>query len=95
MIIFILSNLNLSNTCKDITFSELKSLAKTFILCEQLSCLNITSNNFSDKKLEIIANVFPYCESLRLVTITIKNVFTLCERQNYLAINKNIVNLFL
>ena len=85
----VLSNLNLSNTCKDITFSGLKSLAKTFIQCEQLSCLNITSNNFSEKKLQIIANVFPYCESLRLVTITInndesmqiiKNVFTLCER---------------
>jgi Ran GTPase-activating protein (RanGAP) involved in mRNA processing and transport len=85
----VLSNLNLSNTCKDITFSGLKSLAKTFILCEQLSYLNITSNNFSDKKLQIIVNVFPYCESLKLVTITInndesmqiiKNVFTLCER---------------
>lgn len=85
----VLSNLNLSNTCKDITFSGLKSLAKTFILCEQLSCLDITSNNFSDKKLQIIANVFPYCELLSEVTITInndesmqiiKNVFTLCER---------------
>ena len=85
----VLSNLNLSNTCKDITFSGLKSLAKTFIQCEQLSCLDITSNNFSDKKLQIIANVFPYCESLSEVTITInndesmqiiKNVFTLCER---------------
>lgn len=85
----VLSNLNLSNTCKDITFSGLKSLTKTFIQCEQLSCLDITSNNFSDKKLQIIANVFPYCESLSEVTITInnnesmqiiKNVFTLCER---------------
>lgn len=69
----VLSNLNLSNTCKDISFSGLKSLAKTFILCEQLSCLDITSNNFSDKKLQIIVNVFPYCELLRRVIITIRD----------------------
>lgn len=69
----VLSNLNLSNTCKDISFSGLKNLAKTFILCEQLSCLNITSNNFSDEGLQIIVNVFPYCELLRQVDITIKN----------------------
>ena len=84
----VLSNLNLSNTCKDITFSGLKSLAKTFIICEQLSYLNITSNNFSDKKLQIIVNIFPYCELLRQVDITInndeskqiiKNILLLCE----------------
>lgn len=69
----VLSNLNLSNTCKDITFSGLKSLAKTFIICEQLSYLNITSNNFSDKKLQIIVNIFPYCELLRRVIITIRD----------------------